>query len=110
MNGVPQVRDSDALDDLRVTEDARCAVEVVEESDSGAEQDRGDVDVELVDQSSIQQLLNGVGAMHRDGPVTGGSLGLGDGALEAVSDEVNCRGGPRPPGWNLMGQHEGPSP
>ena len=38
-------------------------VEVVEESDTGAEQDRGDVDVDLVEQAGVQVLRDGVGTV-----------------------------------------------
>ena len=63
MHWVAQVCDADALDDGRVAEDDWGAGEVVEESNSGAEKDRGDVDVDIVEESRVEALLDSVGAV-----------------------------------------------
>ena len=60
---VAQVCDADALDDARVAEDDWGAGEVVEESNSGAEKNRCDVDVDFVEESSVEALLDGVCAV-----------------------------------------------
>jgi hypothetical protein len=59
------VCNSDAPDHRRVAKDDWCACEAVEESNSGAKKNRRDVDVDFVEESSIQALLDGVGAVVR---------------------------------------------
>src|SRR5437016_14290950 len=60
---VAQVCNADAPDHRRVAKDDWRAGEAVEESNSGAKKNRRDVDVDFVEEPSIQQLLDGVGAM-----------------------------------------------
>ena len=50
---VPYVCNADALDDGRATEDGWGVGEVVEESHAGAEKNRSDVNVNLVEESSV---------------------------------------------------------
>jgi hypothetical protein len=52
---VAQVRNANALDHLGVTENGGRAGKVVEEADSGAEKNRRNVDVKLVEQAGFQQ-------------------------------------------------------
>ena len=54
MYRVAQVCDAGARDHGRVAKDGWCAGEVVEESNSGAKKNRRDVDVDFVEESSIQ--------------------------------------------------------
>jgi hypothetical protein len=85
---VAQVCDADALDDRRVAKDGWCAGEVVEESNPGAEEYRCEVDVDLVEETGIQALLDGVRAVDSDGLPEGGGSGLRHGAVDAVV--TNC--------------------
>src|SRR3954469_14433677 len=94
--GVAQVRDADAGNHRRIAEDGRRAGQVVEQSNSGAKKNRRDVDVDFVEEASIQALLNGVSAVDPDGFPGGGGLGLVHGALEAVGHEMHSRVGTRP--------------
>src|SRR4051794_38559429 len=107
---VPQVRHADACDHRGVAQDGRNSAETVEESNSGAEQNRRDVDVELVEEAGIQALLDGVRAMDSHGLPGGGDLGLADGAFEAIGHEVDGRVGSRPSDGDVVSQHEGRSP
>ena len=70
---VAQVCNADARDHRRVAKDGWRAGEVVEESNSGAEKNRRDVDVDFVEEAGIQALLDGVGAVDPNGlPGSGG--------------------------------------
>ena len=53
---------ADALDHCRVAKDGWRAGEAVEESNSEVKKNRRDVHVDFVEEPSIQQLLDGVGA------------------------------------------------
>src|SRR5207245_10071097 len=64
---VAQVCNADAPDHRRVAKDDWRAGEAVEESNSGAKQNRRDVDVDFVEEPSIQALLDGVGAVDTNG-------------------------------------------
>ena len=75
---------ADARDHRRVAKDGWRAGEVVEESNSGAKKNRRDVDLELVEEASIQQLLDRVSAVDPNGLPGGGGLGLVHGAFDAV--------------------------
>ena len=72
---VAEVCNADARDHRRVAKDGWRAGEVVEESNSGAKKKRRDVDVEFVEEASIQQLLDGVSAVDPDGLPCGGGFG-----------------------------------
>ena len=63
---VAQVRHADAWDHRRVAKDGWRAGEVVEESDSGAKKYRREVDVDFVEEASVQALLDGVRAVDPD--------------------------------------------
>src|SRR5690242_1412518 len=63
---VAHVRDAYACDHRRVAEDGWRARKVVEEPNPGAKQHRRDIDVKFVEESSIQQLLDGVGTVDRN--------------------------------------------
>src|SRR5215203_2029111 len=107
---VAQVCNADARDHRRVAKDGWRAGEVVKESNSGAKKYRRDVDVDLVEEPSIQQLLDGVGAMDPDGLTLGGGFGLVDGAFDAVGHELDSRVGSRPSGGDVVGKYECWSP
>jgi hypothetical protein len=78
------VCDADARDDGRVAEDDWGAGEVVEESSSGAEKDRGDVDADFVEESSVKALLDGVGSVDSNGLPCSCGLSLVDGGFDTL--------------------------
>src|SRR5207247_4580256 len=82
------------------------ADEAVEEANSGAKKNRRDVDVDFVEEPSIQALLDGVGAVDADGLPGGGGFGLVHGAFDAVDHEVYSRVGSRPSGGDVVGKYE----
>lgn len=53
-NRITQVRYANALNCRRAAEECGCSGEVVEEPDSGAEEHRGDVEADLVEQAGLQ--------------------------------------------------------
>ena len=65
---------ADAPDHRRVAKDDWRAGEAVEESNSGAKKNRRDVDVDFVEEPSIQALLDGVGAVDANGLPGGGGI------------------------------------
>jgi len=69
------MRNADALHHRRVAKDERRAGEAVEESDSGAKENCCDVDLDLVEESCAEALLDGVGAVDANG--LPGSCGFG---------------------------------
>jgi hypothetical protein len=83
---------------------------VVKESNSGAKKNRRDVDVEFVEEASVQALLDGVSAVDPDGFPGSGGFGLVHGAFDAVGHEVHSRAGSRRSGGDVVGQDEGRSP
>src|SRR3954470_13285460 len=107
---VAQMGNADAPDHPRVTHEDWRAREAVEESNSGAKKNRRDVDVDFVEESSIQELLDGVGAVDPNGLPAGGGFGLVHGAFDAVGDELDCRVGSRPSGRDVVGKDECWSP
>src|SRR5258708_27570892 len=102
--------DADAWDHGRVPEDDRGAGEVVEESNSGAKKNRCDVDVDLVEESSVETLLDGLGAVDSNGLPGSWGLGLVHSGLDTVGHEVHSRVGTRPPVGDVVGEHECRSP
>ena len=104
------MRHADAGDHCRVSQDGWRTGEVVEESNSGAKEDRPDVDAELVEEAGIQQLLDGIGAMDSNGLSGGGGFRLAHCALDAVRHEVHSRVGSRPSGGDVVSQYECWSP
>ena len=102
---VAQVRHADAWDHRRVAKDGWRAGEVVEESDSGAKKYRREVDVDFVEEASVQALLDGVRAVDPD-VLPGQRLGLVHGAVDAVGHEVDSRVGSRPAGGDVMSKDE----
>ena len=107
---VAQVRDADPRDHRRVAQDGWRADEVVEEPDSRAQKHRRHVDVNFVEEASVQALLNGVGAVDPDGLPGGCGSGLFHGAFEAVGHEVDGRIGSRPSGGDAVSEDERWSP
>jgi hypothetical protein len=63
---------------------------VIEESNSGAKKNRRDVDVDFVQEASIQQWLAGVSAVDSYGLSGGGGFGLVHGAFDAVGHECTA--------------------
>jgi hypothetical protein len=57
---------------------------MVEESNSGAEKNRRDVDADFIEEAGIQALLDCVGAVDADGLPDGGGFGFVQGAFDAV--------------------------
>lgn len=96
------MRNPDALDHGRVAKDGWRADEVVEESYPGAKKNRCDVDVDFVEETGVQALLDGVGAVNPNGLPGSGSLGLCHSALDAVGHEVHGRVGPRPSSGDVV--------
>jgi hypothetical protein len=107
---VAQVCNADARNHRRVAKDGWRAGEVVKESNSGAKQNRRDVDMDFVEEASIQELLDGVSAVDPNGLPGGGGFGLVHGAFDAVGHEVNSRVGSRPSGGDVVGKYECRSP
>ena len=86
---VAQVCHADARDHRRVAKDRWGAGEVVKESNSRAKKNRRDVDMNFVEEASIQELLDGVSAVDPNGLPGGGGFGLVHGAFDAVGHEVD---------------------
>src|SRR4051812_31616939 len=84
---VAQVCDADSRDHGRVAENTWCAGKAEKKSNAGAKKTRRDVDVDFVEESGVQQLLNRVGAMDRDRLPAGGCFRLVHGAFNAVGHE-----------------------
>src|SRR5262249_3784195 len=103
---VAQMCHADTRDHRRVAKDGWRVGQVVEEANSGAKKNRCDVDADFVQQSSIQQLLDGVSAVNSDGVWGGGGFGLAHGAFDAVGHEVNRRVGTWPSSGDVVGQDE----
>ena len=104
------VGNADTRNHRRVAEQGWRVGEVVEESNSGAKKNRRDVDVDFVEEASIQALLDGVSAVDPNGLPGGRGLGLDHRAFDAVGHEVDRRVGSRPSGGDVMGKDEGWSP
>src|SRR5438876_2699939 len=107
---VAQVCNADARDHRRVAKDDWRAGEAVEKSNSGTKKNRRDVDVDFVEEPSVQALLDGVGAVDPNGLPGGGGFSLAHGAFDAVSHEVDSRVGSRPSGGDVVGKYECGSP
>jgi hypothetical protein len=83
---------ADPLDDARAVEPDRCVRHVVQVADPAAEQDRHQVDTDLVDQAGVETPLGEVGAAERHDPFACMGLGLGDRLLDAaLGDERERR-------------------
>jgi len=104
------VCNADARNHPRVAKDGWRAGEVVKESNSGAKKNRRDVDVDFIEEASIQALLDGVSAVNPNRLPDGGGFGLVHGAFDAVGHEVNSRVGPRPSGGDVVSKYECWSP
>lgn len=83
---------------------------MVEESYAGAEKDRGDVDVDFVQESSVEALLDGVGVVDSNGLPSSRCFGLFDGGFDTVGDKVHSRVGSWPSVGNVVGEYECRSP
>jgi len=71
---------------------------------SGAKKNRRDVDVDFVEEPSIQQLLDGVGAVDANGLPGGGGFGLAHGAFDASITKCTVelgRGHPAGTWWSV---------
>ena len=55
---------ADARGHRRVAKDGWRAGEVVKQSNAGAKKNRRDVDVDFIEEASIQELLDGVSAVN----------------------------------------------
>src|SRR3990172_2892290 len=103
---VPKVCNANARDHRRIAKDDRRAGEAVEEWNSGAKKNRHEVDVDFVEELSVQALLDGVGAVDPNGLPGSCGFGLVHGAFDAIGYEVNSRVGSRPSGGDLVGHYE----
>lgn len=75
---------ADARDHSRVAKNDWRAGEVVEESNSGTKKNRHDVDVNFVEEASIQALLDSVGAVDPNGLPAGGEFCLVHGTFDVL--------------------------
>lgn len=66
----------------------------------------GDVDGDLVEEPSIQALLDRVSTVDPNGLPGGGGFGLVHRAFDAVGHEVDRRAGSRPSGGDVVGKDE----
>ena len=82
---------ADPRDHRRVAQHYWHSGEAVKEANAGAKKDRGDVDLEFVEESGIEALLDGVSAVDPNGLPSGGGFGLFHGAFDAVGHEVDSR-------------------
>jgi hypothetical protein len=85
----PQGSIADALDHRRVAKDGWRAGEVVEESNSGAKKNRRDVDVDFVEEASIQTLLDGVSAVDPNRLPGGGACVVLDNVSASPTSLLN---------------------
>ena len=97
---------ADARDHRRVAKDGWRAGEVVEESNPGTKKYRREVDVDFVEEASVQALLDGVSAVDPNGLPGSGGFGLLHGAVDAVGHELDSRVGSRPAGGDVVGKYE----
>jgi len=74
------------LDHTRALELDRVRAEVVEQTHTAPEQDRDDVQVQLVEKACPRALLHGGRPHYTHVPLTGCGLGLVDRTLDAVGD------------------------
>jgi hypothetical protein len=100
------MRDSLTGHHARIAQRHGRVYEAVEQADTFTEEDCGEINVELVEQSGVQALLDRVSAMDADRLVASRRFGLCDGSLHAIGDETHTRVG-RPPVGNMMGDDEG---
>jgi hypothetical protein len=71
---IPQMRDSLTGHHARIAQCHGRVCEAVEQSDTLTEQDCGEIDVKLVEESGVQTLLDRVSAMDADRLVASGAL------------------------------------
>jgi len=83
------MRDAYTGDDCRIPEDDRYVREVVEQPHSCAEQERSQIDVDLVEQSSVQTLLDCLAPVHAHGLRAGSRFRLAT-ALSMPSVTMTC--------------------
>jgi hypothetical protein len=108
---VAQVCNANAGDHRRVAKGGWRVGEAVKELDSGAEKNRRDVDVNFVEEASIQALLDHVSAVDPNGLSGGGGFSLVHGAFEAVRHEVEVElGRGHPAGTSWVSTNAGPQP
>jgi hypothetical protein len=100
------VGNAHARNHRRVAKDGWPAGEVVKESNSGAKENRRDVDVDFVEEASIQALLDGASAVDPNGFPGGRGLGLDHCAFDVIGHQVDRRVGSRTSGGDVMGKDE----
>src|SRR5436190_2531236 len=99
---VAHVCNANSRDHRRVAKVGWGAGEMVEESNSGAKKNRGDIDIDFVEEASIQELLDCVCAVDANGLPGRGGFGLVHGAFDAVGHEVDRRVRSRPSGGDVV--------
>ena len=80
------MRDSLTGHHARIAQRHGRVYEAVEQADTFTEQDCGEINVELVEQSGVQALLDRVSAMDADRLVASRRFGLCDGSLHAIGE------------------------
>ncbi len=80
---------TDPCNHFGIAEDKWRAGEAVEESNAGAEKNRGDVDVDFIKESSVEALLNDIGAVDTNGLPGRRRCGLFDSGLNPIGDKVH---------------------
>src|SRR5215217_1853091 len=89
-----------ALDHPRALQVDRPGAEVVEQADAAPEQDRHQVEVDLVQESRSDALLHDARGPHTDVLVPGDRLRLLEGAFQSVGDEREWRSFVDPRWWD----------
>ena len=77
------MRHSSALDHPRALQVDRPSAEVVEQADAAPEQDRHQIEMDLVQEPRSDALLHDAGRAHADVLIAGNRLGLLKGALKS---------------------------
>src|SRR3954463_3790193 len=85
------MRDPGAADDTRIFEHDRRPEQFVEERDALAEEYGYQVDMDLIEEASVQDLLSDVGTVHSDRFLACDGGGPRDGWRYAVSDKCERR-------------------
>src|SRR5262245_36494272 len=103
---VNEMRDATAFDDCRVVEHHGWMSEVAEESHAVAEKNGREIDVEFVDDSGVETLLDDVGSRDTDRLLAGDGLCLRDRILDTVEDDCDRRVVAWPAFWRAVGDEE----
>ena len=105
-DSIAKVRDALCRDDADDLEIGGLDREVIEEADPLAKKQRHEVDVDLVDEPSIERLLEDGRRADLDVLLAGSLPRLADGALDAIGDEDERRSLMRPIIGDGVCQHE----